>query len=132
MSFFLDTNIISYYLAADAKVKEKVVETIYKDGGISTTQINVYEILRGLRWRNNKRKEELFKNLLKDVYVFMLDDKAIDIASSIYADLRKSGKTIEDTDVLIAAITIRNDGILVSNNTKHYEGIEQLKLINWV
>ena len=132
MNFFLDTNIISYYLISDTEVKKMVVETIYKYGSISTTQINVYEILRGFRWRNNKRKEELFKNFLKDVVVCRLDDKAIDIASSIYADLRKSGKTIEDTDILIAAITIRNDGVLVSNNTRHYEGIERLKMVNWV
>jgi len=132
MNFFLDTNIISYYLAANENVKAKIIETIYKGGSISTTQINVYEILKGLRWRNNKRKEELFKILLRDIVVSGLDERVIDIASSIYADLRKSGKTIEDADILIAAIAIRNNGILVSNNTKHYDSIGQLKLVNWV
>jgi tRNA(fMet)-specific endonuclease VapC len=39
---------------------------------------------------------------------------------------------IGDADILIAAIVIRNEGTLVSNNTKHYEGIKQLKLINWI
>ena len=63
--------------------------------------------------------------------MFSIDDDVINIASEIYSNLRKSGKTIGDADILIAAIVIRNDGILVSNNTKHYEDIEQLKLTNW-
>jgi predicted nucleic acid-binding protein len=35
-------------------------------------------------------------------------------------------------DIMIAAIVTKNNGTLVSNNTKHYEDIEQLKLVNWV
>jgi tRNA(fMet)-specific endonuclease VapC len=50
----------------------------------------------------------------------------------LYSSLRKSGKTIGDADILIAAIVIKNNGTLVSNNTKHYEAIEELKLINWI
>jgi predicted nucleic acid-binding protein len=34
--------------------------------------------------------------------------------------------------VFIAAIVIKNNGTLISNNTKHYEYIEQLNLINWL
>jgi len=33
--------------------------------------------------------------------------------------------------LLIAAIVMTNNGILVSNNTKHYENISRLNLINW-
>jgi len=129
---FLDTNIISYYLADDIQIKEKVHETVRKDGRISTTIINVYEILRGLRWRNNKNKENVFKIFLKNVEVFAIDDEVVEIAAATYADLRKNGKTIDDADILIAAITIKNHGTLVSNNTKHYEGINGLKLVNWI
>jgi predicted nucleic acid-binding protein len=34
--------------------------------------------------------------------------------------------------VFIAAIVIKNNGMLISNNTKHYEYIEQLNFINWL
>jgi tRNA(fMet)-specific endonuclease VapC len=116
----------------DAKIKKKIFEAFDSDEDICITIINIYEVLRGFRWRANKKKESMFNDFLRYLDVCRLDDKAIDIASSIYADLRKSGKTIEDTDILIAAITIRNDGVLVSNNTRHYEGIERLKMVNWV
>jgi len=72
-----------------------------------------------------------FKEFLEDVTIFSIDNDVIDIASGLYSDLRRNGKTIGDADILIAAIVIKNKGTLVSNNTKHYENINQLKLINW-
>ena len=129
---FLDTNIISYYFNANNKVKEKLMEAVDNDKEICTTVINIYEILKGFRWKNNKRKEEQFKEFLEDVVIFGIDNDVINIASDLYAHLRKKGKTIGDADIFIAAIVIKNNGILVSNNTKHYEDIEQLNLINWL
>jgi predicted nucleic acid-binding protein len=129
---FLDTNIISYYFNSDNTVKEKMLEAIDNDVEIGTTVINIYEILKGFRWKNNKRKENQFKELLEDISVFTIDDTVINIASDLYATLRKKGKTIGDADILIAAIVIKNNGTLISNNTKHYEDIEQLNLMNWL
>ncbi|MCL1864664.1 MAG: PIN domain-containing protein [Spirochaetes bacterium] len=129
---FLDTNIISYYFNANEKIKERLLETIDNNENICTTVINVYEILKGFRWKNNTYKENQFKEFLKDVIVFSIDDDVINIASDLYSSLRKAGKTIGDADILIAAIVIKNKGTLVSNNTKHYEDIEQLKLTNWL
>ena len=129
---FIDTNIISYYFNANVTIKEKIMETIDRDGNICTTIINVYEVLKGLKWRSNKKKEEQFREFLEDVNVFSMDNEVIDIASDIYSDLKNSGKTVDDADILIAAIVIRNNGVLVSNNTKHFENIDSLKLTNWI
>jgi tRNA(fMet)-specific endonuclease VapC len=129
---FLDSDIISYYFNANEKIKEKILEIIDDDENICATVINVYEILKGFRWKNNEKKEKQFKEFMEDVTIFTIDNDVIDIAANLYSNLRKSGKTIGDADILIAAIVIKNDGTLVSNNTKHYEGINQLKLINWI
>ena len=129
---FLDTNIISYYFNANDKVKEKLMEVVDDDEEICMTVINIYEIVNGLRWKNNKKKEKQFKEFLEDVVIFGIDNDVINIESDLYAYLRKNGKTIGDADIFIAAIVIKNNGTLVSNNTKHYEGIEQLNLINWL
>lgn len=128
---FLDTNILSYYFNGNIKIKEKILGSLNKNEQICLTAINVYEILKGFRWRKNKRKEEIFKEFLTKVTVFTVDDEAINTASDIYADLRRSGKTVGDADILIAAIVISNEGILITNNMKHYEDINQLELDNW-
>jgi tRNA(fMet)-specific endonuclease VapC len=129
---FLDTDIISYYFNSNEKIKEKILEIIDSDENICTTVINVYEILKGFKWKNNQHKENQFKEFLRDLIIFTIDDEVINIASDIYSNLRKTGKTISDADILIAAIVIKNDGILVTNNIKHYEDIENLELKNWI
>ena len=88
--------------------------------------------MKGFRWKNNISKEKQFKVFLEDVIVLSIDDSVIEIASDIYSNLRKNGKTIGDADILIAAIVIKNNGKLVTNNTSHYEDIELLNLINWI
>jgi tRNA(fMet)-specific endonuclease VapC len=129
---FLDTNIISYYFNANNTIKEKILEAIDNDEELCTTVINIYEILKGFRWKNNKKKENQFREFFEDVVIFTIDDDVINIASDLYAILRNKGKTIGDADIFIAAIVIKNNGTLISNNTKHYEDIEQLKLTNWL
>ena len=129
---FLDTNIISYYFNANVNIKDKILEAIDSNVNICTTVINVYEIVKGFRWKNNLSKENQFKAFLENIIVFTMDEEVINIASDIYSNLRKNGKTIGDADILIAAIVIRNNGVLVTNNMKHYEDIEQLRLENWI
>ena len=53
-------------------------------------------------------------------------------AADIYSNLRKKGKSIGDADILIAAFVIKNNGTLISNNTKHYDDIPNLNLNNWL
>ena len=65
-------------------------------------------------------------------YLITLDDSVIGLATDIYADLREKGITIGDADILIAAIVIKNNGKLISNNMKHYKDIKKLELINWL
>jgi tRNA(fMet)-specific endonuclease VapC len=129
---FLDTDIISYYFNANTRIKEKILEVI--DGGedICVTVINIYEILKGFKWKNNKKKEEQFNKFLENTVISTIDNEVINIASSVYAGLRKTGTTIGDADILIAAIVMKNKGVLVSNNVRHYEGIKGLNLVNWL
>ncbi|MCL2063160.1 MAG: PIN domain-containing protein [Candidatus Cloacimonetes bacterium] len=129
---FLDTDIISYHLSSNLVVYKHLVDHTKNYVNIGTTVINVYEILKGLRWRNNRTKAERLEDLLKIVKVFSIDDEVIEIASTIYGRLRIIGSTIGDADILIAAIVIRNKGTLITNNTKHFEKIESLNIENWI
>jgi len=109
-----------------------MTETINAGEKIALTVMNVYELLKGFKWRSNKNKELLFNKFLETVPVFSIDNDTINFAADIYANLRKSGITISDADIIIASIIIKNNGKLVTNNTKHYCDIKELKLINWL
>jgi predicted nucleic acid-binding protein len=129
---FLDTDILSYFLRGDDAIINKISQVIEHGEEIGLTTMSVYEILKGFRYRNNKKKETLFLEMLDNLSVFSLDNTAINIAADIYASLRKSGQTISDADIIIAAIVMSNNGILVTNNNKHFINIKNLKFENRV
>jgi tRNA(fMet)-specific endonuclease VapC len=129
---FLDTDILSYYFSGNAIIRDKLLKVVQSGNKICLTCINVYEILKGLKYRNNANKENLFRAFLKHSTVCGFDDDSISHAANIYADLRSKGRTVGDADILIASIVISNGGILVSNNQKHYEDIPYLNLENWI
>ena len=60
-----------------------------------------------------------------------MNSLAWDEAARLYAVYRQKGESIEDADLFIAAFCIVNDYILVTNNIRHFEQIEGLKVDNW-
>lgn len=55
----------------------------------------------------------------------------IEIFAKEKTRLRKLGKTVEDMDLLIASICLKNNLILVTNNQKHFVNILNLQIENW-
>jgi len=53
-------------------------------------------------------------------------------AAQIYAELYVKRFTVKDSDILIAAFCIANGYILVTNNTKDFENIDGLQMVDWV
>jgi tRNA(fMet)-specific endonuclease VapC len=129
---FLDTDILSYFLAEDAAVSARLAACLDAGERICITSVNMYEVLKGFMYKGSPRKERLFSELLEHVEIFMFDDAAAVGAARVYADLRKIGAPIGVADILIAAIVMRNNGMLVSNNTRHYGLIKDLRLTNWL
>ena len=47
------------------------------------------------------------------------------------AGLEKAGTPLDDSDQILAACALANDLVPVTNNVKHFERIEGLRLTNW-
>lgn len=46
--------------------------------------------------------------------------------------LRNAGKLVDDADIFIGATSIANDMVMVTENTRHFENMPNIKLENWV
>ena len=66
--------------------------------------------------------------VLKSEMTLDIWEKAIDM----YATLKAKGRVIGDGDIFIAAFCIVNNYTLITNNTKHYDNIQELKKVNIV
>jgi len=129
--YTLDSNIVSYYLKNYADLVERV-DTEIKNNCIVISPIVYYEINNWLLKNNSKKKIAIFEKICSDRGIGIIDKNILDIASTIFIKLRRNGIKIDDTDILIAAWCIQNDYTLVTNNLKHFDNIECLKITNWI
>jgi len=56
---------------------------------------------------------------------------ALDIYASEKARLQKSGKIIDDFDLLIGVTAVSFGLVMVTNNTNHFIRIKDVKLEDW-
>jgi len=51
-------------------------------------------------------------------------------AAKLWAELHRTGRSTEDRDLLIAISALKEQATLVTNNTRHFEGLG-VPLVNW-
>ena len=130
--YLLDTNICIY---AIKKKPIYVLEQIKDKSrlGIYISALTVAELEFGIE--NSTKIEENRIALLKYLSLFNIlafDDKDAIPYGKLKSRLRKEGQIIGPIDMLLAAQALSKDLIFVTNNTKEFERIENLKLENWV
>jgi tRNA(fMet)-specific endonuclease VapC len=84
---------------------------------------------------NSSRVSEnlkLIEELTSSIEILPFDDKCTNFFGKIKSQLKKSGDLINDSDLFIASIALRNNLCLVTNNEKHFKRIEGLRIENWV
>lgn len=130
--YALDTNIVSYLLRNSGGIAKRMESEIDKGNRVVIPPMVYYEVRRGLLAANAPVKSEAFETMCDTFAVGVIDRDTLEIAAVEYAHLRKIGRPIDDADLIIAAYCIQTGATLVTNNTKHFEGIENLNHTNWV
>lgn len=125
--YLIDTDWIVDYL----KGKSKTVETLQNlfDKGLYVSMISFAEIYEGIV--DAKNKEELTKaleNFLSGVITLNITDDICKKFGEIRNTLRKKGELISDFDILIASTAIAHNLKLITNNTAHFNRIQEIEL----
>ena len=127
--FLLDTNICIYYIKGLYELKSK-----FKDVGPENcfiSEITLAELKFGVAKSQAKKKNQLaLENFLSGIQILPIFP-ALDIYASKKARLQKSGKVIDDFDLLIGATAVSFDLVMVTNNTNHFNRIADIKLEDW-
>ena len=132
MIYILDTNTCIFWLKDTGKVRERV--NAHTDDKITTNIISLGELYYGVensaeeyRERNVTKLEELIAII---GYAGFTETAAKHFGEQ-KARLRKLGQPIADLDLLIASIALAEEGVLVTDNLKHFKRITGLRLENW-
>ena len=136
MKYLVDTNIISEIIAK--KPNQQVIDFLnnINTSDIYLSAITVGEIKYGInRLSQSKRKTQLLawfeQLLLKYQYnIIDIDISVMAIWADINSDLKSNGISLSIMDSLIASSALYHDMTLVTRNTKDFQYIANLNIIN--
>lgn len=126
--YFIDTSVIISFLRGE----NKAVALLEKlEGELCSGYVCLAELYEGVaRVKQVKEVEKGvidFFNSLSEVY--SLDKETAKNFGQIRAELKQSGKIIEDLDILLASTCVTYDLILVTYNPKHFKRVKNLKIL---
>lgn len=131
--YMLDTNIIIFCIRhGNSTCARRVASHLGRDICISV--VTYAELVYGIKNSSMPEKnEEAVKRFLAGISIIDFDMDAAIHFGSILAELKRINRydTSRDRDKMIAAHARSRGDILVTNNTRDFTGIDNLKLEDW-
>lgn len=130
MKFLIDTDwVIDHFRQVEATT-HKLEE--FAPEGLALSVVSLAELYEGVYYsRDPEKSEEVLNNFLSpELEILGTDQEVCQIFGRERGRLRKAGRTIGDMDLFIAATALRHNLILLSNNRKHFELVEDLEIIS--
>ncbi len=135
----LDTDIVTLFAYGNEKIRKRVEDA--EEESLAVTLITRMEILQGrhdsiLKASNAVEMQTAVQRF--QAAEDMLDDFALlypdEISGRYFEALlkpKKGKKKMRRADMLIASIVLAHDALLVTRNTKDFQGINGLRIENW-
>lgn len=129
MEYLLDTDICIFFLKGKFRLRQKIerigVENCY------VSEITVLELIYGAK-SSAKYKEHLRDVAkIRDLFEVIPIEEAFERFAEEKLRLKKAGLLIPDFDLLIGTTASAKGAILVTNNQKHLQRIENITIENW-
>lgn len=132
IKYMLDTDTcISLIKARPDKISRRLSRLPVEDVGISS--IVAAELWYGVALSEKKKQNEAaLKDFLDFVKVLDWPAGACPVYGRIRAHLKKKGTLIGAMDLLIASHASFLNAVLVTNNTREFDRVPELKMENWL
>ncbi len=128
--YLLDTDTVIYSLKGEPAVKKNLREHFHDPMKMSV--ITLMELYYGAH-----KSQKIASNLAKiktleiSFQIIPISEESAGIFGMTKAQLEKAGSPLDDFDLIIASCALSNNLVLVTNNVRHFQRIEGLKLTNW-
>ena len=127
--FMLDTNMVSHFIKGSTSVRNKVVSIPMSELGISA--ITAGELLFGLA-KNSAATQlsTIVHEFLIRIDVLPWDSAVAECYGVLRADMQRTGKTLGNLDMLIAAHALSLEIVLITND-RAFSQVDGLKIEDW-
>ncbi len=130
MKYLLDTNICIHFFRGKFNLFDKIKKIGLENCAIS--EITLAELAFGAENSLNPNKNfQLIEIFSEQVAILPILD-AISLYGKEKVRLRKKGQMISDFDLLIGTTAAANRLIMVTENVKEFNRIEDIKIENWI
>ena len=127
----LDTNICIHIInARPAAVLERFRQ--YRMGEIGVSSVVAAELAYGVVKSGSSRNRQALEMFLAPLIILPFDEAVIWAYGELRTELERRGTPIGSLDTMIAAHAIRQQALLVTNNTREFARVPGLRLENWV
>ena len=128
--YLLDTGTVIYSFKGHEAVQKNLADHI--DDSMALSVITLIELYYGA-YKSEKKASNLskIKILEKSFEIIPSGSESAEIFGMLKSDLETSGNPLDDFDLIIAACAMTHNLTLVTNNYRHFERIDGLKLANW-
>ncbi|MCI5143988.1 MAG: type II toxin-antitoxin system VapC family toxin [Candidatus Electrothrix sp. AR3] len=128
--YLLDTDTIIYNLKGHPTVQENLRQH-YKDP-LCLSVISLMELYYGV-YKSEKVESNLakVKTIESSLTLIRAGEEVVELFGMLKSQQEAKGQRVDDFDLVIASTALSHNLILVTNNTRHFQRIEGLKLENW-
>jgi tRNA(fMet)-specific endonuclease VapC len=132
MKYMLDTNMCIYIIKKHpSHVLNKLMALTMDDVCISS--VTLAELMYGVQKSQHQQKNKAaLEEFVSPFEIMPFDDTAATLYGDIRVYLEKKGMPIGPLDLMIASHAQSLNSILVTNNTKEFSRVPNLKIEDWV
>ena len=125
----LDTTIIVRHLRGQRE-ETGLIHRLQDISTVATTIVNAFELYYGaFKSKETAKNLTSARGFLNAVEVLDLDDDSAEFAGKVMANLESRGIALDPRDVLIGSIASKNGFSVVTRNSKHFERIPELQVV---
>lgn len=129
LQYLVDTDWAIHYLNGQPQIVERLQEL--QSRGLGLSVISLAELYEGVYYSHDPSgSEQGLHDFLGNVTLVLLDEEVCQVFGRERGRLRSQSKLIGDFDLLIGATAIRHDLTLLTNNRRHFEMLQGLRLIS--
>jgi predicted nucleic acid-binding protein len=127
VGYLVDTDWAIDYLNGRERTRQRLEELA--DSGLALSIISLGEIYEGLYYsKDPEGNEKALLDFLQDVTVVGIDEKTARLFGRARGRLRAAGRMASDFDLLIGMTARQHDLMLLTNNRRHFENLEGLRM----
>lgn len=128
--YLLDTDTIIYSLKGNTNIQENLRQHVNDQLQISVITLMelYYGVYKSLHVDSNLAK---IKTIEQSLAILSTGQETAEIFGRLKSRLELKGNRLDDFDLIIASTALTHNLVLVTNNEKHFQRIEGLKLENW-